>query len=116
MFRHLVKISSTIFSNAFAVFSKSDVFSFSVALGVYNNEKLEATIYPNPAKDNVNINFGKITQGEITMYNANGQLVLTKKLNDSFVTIPLQDLSQGMYMLQIKDNNGAVITRKISVQ
>lgn len=97
-------------------FSQSDVFSYSVALGVYNNEKLEATIYPNPAKDNVNINFGKITQGELTMYNANGQLVFTKKLNDSFVTIPLNDLSQGMYMLQIKDNNGAVITRKISVQ
>lgn len=97
-------------------FSQSNVYSYSVTVGINKNEKLEATIYPNPAKDNVNINFGKITQGEITMYNANGQLVLTKKLNDSFVTIPLQDLSQGMYMLQIKDNNGAVITRKISVQ
>ncbi|MEO6541667.1 MAG: M1 family aminopeptidase, partial [Ferruginibacter sp.] len=64
-------------------------------------------VYPNPVQDHLYISLRKMTGGPayINLYNAIGQLVLTKKVNlvngAEYVDLPTQYLSKGAYFLRI---------------
>jgi len=76
---------------------------------VYKDETFNASIFPNPVKDFVNVNF-ELTQGSevnMTIYNLNGQLV--KQISNNYlpsgeqqIQIDVNDLPFGNYILQIQ--------------
>ncbi len=72
------------------------------------NQQQALLVYPNPAKDKVTIN-GLKGGEKITMYNAQGQLVLTKTNTDYQLNIDLHLFRSGMYYIIVVDKNGEKI-------
>ena len=58
-------------------------------------------IYPNPAKDCVNVRFAEIGEATIRLYDMTGRLVYSHASNTQAVVIPTQGLSQGIYTLVV---------------
>ncbi len=70
-------------------------------------------VYPNPVKDVLAIEGENIEQ--VNVYNAMGQLVKTVTSNDNVVKVNVDDLQNGMYIVNVIDNNGTVTSSKVSV-
>jgi len=67
-------------------------------------ENLDLNIFPNPAKDILNVKLETFQDVEIRVYNALGQLLNTQELLQTNTAISLADYSNGMYYLQfVKD-------------
>ena len=70
----------------------------------------ETSIYPNPTSGNVNISFNDNARGKynINVFNAIGSLVYSENIdvNSSVIrTINLENMPNGIYMVQISNNN-----------
>lgn len=65
------------------------------------SEPLTFKIYPNPATQTLTIETTNTKPFQIKVFNAVGQIVLTKQLNSSSETIEVNNLSQGVYILEI---------------
>ena len=70
-------------------------------------------VYPNPVKDVLTVSGEDMKQ--VTVYNALGQLVKSVNCNDNTVQINVNDLQNGMYFVNVVNNNGEMTTRKVSV-
>lgn len=95
--------------------TKSAGFTANVSEAIKNNGSLKAVLYPNPAKD---IAYVSITnaKGNIAIFvtDINGrQIWKTGKIISGEVSIPVKNLSQGNYIVQVKDNTKTVILRLI---
>jgi hypothetical protein len=75
------------------------------------------TVYPNPASDNLNINFGSVKSNVVlSLYNIVGQEVYTHvEKNASTSVIPVANLNTGIYILRVQNEDGEVITRKVEI-
>ncbi len=62
-------------------------------------------IYPNPAKDKVNIVFKTAGQHQLFIYNMMGMLLLQQHLGDSNNLIDIHALESGLYILQVTEEN-----------
>ncbi|MBQ9508367.1 MAG: T9SS type A sorting domain-containing protein [Bacteroidales bacterium] len=78
-------------------------------LAVESVENSDLSIFPNPVKDVLTINYDKAIS-QIDVYDVNGKLVKTITTVDN--TINVSDLSEGVYMLNMQTEEGLVI-RKI---
>lgn len=70
-------------------------------------------IYPNPVKDVVTVKADNIKQ--IVIYNSLGQMMKSVDCNDNISDINVSDLENGIYFLNVVDNEGKISTNKISV-
>ncbi|SHG14147.1 RCC1 domain-containing protein [Chryseobacterium vrystaatense] len=69
-------------------------------------------VYPNPVQDHLTVSFDqKILL--VTVYNASGQLVLTKAINDTKGTVDVSALPSGVYLVKINAANDYVKTVKV---
>ena len=82
-------------------------------LAVGDNEMENIAIYPNPTNDGVV--YIKNTQGvkEVTIVNALGQQVNNFSNNASPVMTVRLGSDKGVYLLQIVQNNGSVLTKRV---
>lgn len=76
------------------------------------------TIYPNPANDEINIEIHSykektIQNADIEIFNIHGQLLKTFKWNGPKTTIDLSILSNGIYTMKIKTDNGIMVKKII---
>ena len=74
------------------------------------NEIIEKTteVYPNPAKDNLNIVSYAELINTVEVYNLSGQKVLSKKVNATTTRINTNSLSKGVYIVDIKSKVSSV--------
>lgn len=75
-------------------------------------------IFPNPAKDYLNINYDNISNREISvvMYNAIGQRVWQGTMNKE-IQIPVANMARGNYILQFSEANSKLNTvKKVALQ
>lgn len=70
-------------------------------------------VYPNPVKDILTVEGENIQQ--VNVYNTVGQLVKTINSNDNIVNVNVDDLQNGMYIVNVINNKGEVATSKVSV-
>lgn len=80
------------------------------------------TIYPNPASDRTNLDFYLDNNSTVTIeaYNVAGEKVYSLSVQDvnsgfNFTTMPLDNFSNGMYIIKLIKGNEVVDTRKLSV-
>ena len=86
--------------------------SINSTLGINNNksqEDLTILYYPNPAKDFLNV---IITEsGTFEVRTIEGELISNRVVNKGAVTIDISDLSKGMYLINVKTENGVVVKK-----
>ncbi len=70
-------------------------------------------VFPNPATDNINISLTDLTGEYAQLYNSLGQLMMTHTFNQSNTSIAVDDLSPGVYLLNVQTDKGLVNKRII---
>lgn len=70
------------------------------------------SIYPNPTEGLVYVK-GLTNKGTINVYNVVGQLVITKKVENTVEGLNLSNLAAGSYHVQVVANDAVVFTSKI---
>jgi WD40 repeat protein len=68
-------------------------------------------IYPNPAREFINIESKGISIEMLNLYDLNGQLLLNKQIAESKTQLVLTNLNPGIYILKIKTKSGTAIKR-----
>jgi hypothetical protein len=133
MFLLILDSLSTIDSVNFAVFSSNaikcngetiplNVVTRAVTInpgtvGINSKQRNPLYVYPNPASDLMYISFSKINvlNSEIKIYNATGNLMLTKITSEKNIQLPIRELSNGIYFLSIQNSEG-VFHKSFAVQ
>lgn len=77
----------------------------------FNTKNLKATIYPNPTTDNFTIEIENELKS-VEIYSLHGQKVLTSSTKN----INVSNLSKGIYLVQIEDENNNRSTQKLIVK
>ncbi|WP_343330818.1 T9SS type A sorting domain-containing protein [Polaribacter staleyi] len=77
---------------------------------IKNNLKVD--VFPNPSFDFVKVNSSKLI-GNIDCFDMVGNLISSQKYDDASVTFNVENLSNGIYFLQILAEDGAVSRHKI---
>ncbi|MCG8698710.1 MAG: T9SS type A sorting domain-containing protein [Bacteroidales bacterium] len=91
-------------------FTLKSVKSASSAMPVKSSD---VKIYPNPAYSTLTIELNKLQESNIVeIFNTNGQLMLSRKLNNNMEQINLETLKQGLYLVKIQ-NGSSIQTRTI---
>ena len=85
------------------------VFDLNTTMGIDENSLLDFSVYPSPTSGILNIE-SETTITQIEIYSQLGQLVLS---NTNQNTIDISSVSQGIYFINIKDENGTIGTQKI---
>ena len=79
----------------------------------------EFKLYPNPAKDfiDLSLSFNKPKSLEITLFDLRGKALSKKKITDRIydhrLSIPLNDLDEGVYLLSVRTERGEFVRRVI---
>lgn len=70
-------------------------------------QELSAQVYPNPARDYIDLSFGETPKNpiEIRIFSIVGSLVYHSKVNDQLTRISLNELESGMYVLYAKSGD-----------
>ena len=69
-------------------------------------------IYPNPANDEIRLEFNSPQSGEVKLYDTAGQLKKSQRLNQmSAVSLDLSTLSPGMYIVCLNDHKTKIIVK-----
>jgi hypothetical protein len=76
---------------------------------------LEASLYPNPATEFVNIETN-FEISNIKVVNYVGQVVLDQNVSETNFQINTSDYRSGMYFVQIENNEGVVITKRLTIK
>ncbi|PWT74426.1 MAG: hypothetical protein C5B59_11130 [Bacteroidetes bacterium] len=90
---------------------KDGAFKYSPVAAVRGSVSQGLRLFPNPASSFVNISFGNDVNGHmnIRMINQFGQLLMEKNItqaNNMTVSLQVGSFAQGIYMVQLKDDNG----------
>lgn len=72
-------------------------------------------LYPNPAKNYLNVQLASKDGGKLSILDMQGKLLEEFLLTSDFQQIDISDFSSGMYILKIQSTEG-VFTEKISIQ
>jgi hypothetical protein len=92
------------------------VITVSTNTAIETNNSYSVAVFPNPAKDQVNVRTENAQIETIMMYNIGGQLVKQlNNVNGNFSTLAVIELSQGVYMIQITTDKG-VENRKVVIE
>ncbi len=78
-----------------------------------NSDNTSVNIYPNPAKDLINIKSSDNIEN-IKIYNTIGQLVFDEMINDNSVQINTSEYKSGVYFIKIRTKDGP-INKKITI-
>ncbi len=87
--------------------------SIDVPTEVKTQKNSAVVVYPNPMVRELNINTGNEVYKSGIIYNVAGNLVKRFDINQRLLNIDVSDLGKGMYLLQLKGENGALKTIKL---
>jgi len=83
------------------------------AVGLINREQASVSIYPNPAKEKIQVN-GAFENAQVQLFTVDGRLVYKSAKETKQTNINVSRLENGVYILKINSQKG-VITRKVNV-
>lgn len=66
-------------------------------VGIEDMDNASIVLYPNPAKDQLNIQLQDNDELQLLIYNINGQLLKQQQITDHKATVDLQQIPEGMY-------------------
>lgn len=91
------------------------VIKANIATGLVSEVDERITIYPNPVKDNLTIDFGSLINCSVRITNVLGQTIYSSHINNQKEGINMTKFAtRGLFYLQIFDNqNKLIYTKKI---
>jgi hypothetical protein len=92
-------------------FFAMDDFTTFMSGSVHNAEQLIAKVYPNPATTTLYIDNSSNNITHAAVYDMTGKLISTHEVKDKVTSIPVADLAPGIYMLQLKGEEGRASMR-----
>lgn len=98
------------------VVDRDGKYSFTKIVWLKNNISPTISLYPNPAKTNVQVSLGNIAAGRysIVVYTTGGRAVVSRQYTlpaaNQQLSLPVSTLAPGVYLVKITADNGAVIT------
>lgn len=88
-----------------------------VNTNIINDDTKELNIYPNPASNEITIDFNGITSNrEIKISDMNGKNIASIQSSDSLIKISSANWKNGMYFIEVKNENGENFTKKIIIK
>ena len=84
-----------------------------LSVGVNELQASQVLLYPNPTKGNLNISLGKLCNDiSLRLFSLQGQVLLTQKWDyGTALTLALPPLANGLYLVEIKCNEGVVVKK-----
>jgi Leucine-rich repeat (LRR) protein len=84
-----------------------------VTLGTNTNFISNAiiSVYPNPAKNSVNIDLSGLDKATVEVSDINGRQLFTQKLNATSNTVNIENLAAGIYAFKISSNQGTTTSK-----
>ena len=73
----------------------------------------QVKVYPNPAKGIVMVEAEGMTS--VSIYNVLGQCMIKREVADNQTTVDLHNMSEGLYLLRVKTENG-IISKRITIE
>ena len=70
------------------------------------------SVYPNPVQDEISIET-EVSQGEVLIYNAEGKLVYSVKMQETQVLVDASKWSKGLYVVEVYSGEGTVRSKII---
>lgn len=83
------------------------------ALNTAENNLTSFNVYPNPFHEKLGIENPHLKFDEIKIIDANGKLVLSKKINSQKIELDLSSFSNGIYFIQFISDHRILKTEKI---
>lgn len=84
---------------------------FAIYVGLQENiEHSDLSVFPNPAVDILNIDFGKYFTGTIDLYDLSGKRIITRQFeNVDNIEIDIADVGKGVYICKVHDKKNAAV-------
>lgn len=70
-------------------------------------------IYPNPSAGQLYMEFLSDNPKTVTLYNANGQIIITDSFVSKTYNLDISGYAKGIYYLMLKDSNGSILKNEI---
>ncbi len=80
------------------------------------SQGLDCQLYPNPAKEHLNIQLEKAEKVQIVVFNPLGKIVKTQTNNSATIQVDLQNLTAGVYFLHLRNSKGLTTTKRFVKQ
>ena len=102
--------------------SEGSVFLIDDISLVYNNTGIEniiksnLSIYPNPAKDILRLDFAEKTKGHIRLQNLLGETLKIANIDATKMLMDVSEIAEGLYIINILEETGKSQSFKIYVQ
>jgi len=100
--------------NGDAIIDSVDI-QFNSFVGIETNEKVDFSVYPNPANNVLNIQISDYNTS-ITIFDIVGKNVATMKLENGKNILNIESLNSGVYFYSIKKNGQLIETKKLIVK
>lgn len=78
-------------------------------------QNVRVLVFPNPANTEVNISSHGLQAASVTLFSLTGQLVLKQELSTGNGVLPLENLPEGIYVLQVSENGQVKHRQKLVV-
>lgn len=117
---HMV-LGNIIYNTCYIYFDYNSAIITNTTLNIYegisgisqSEKELEANIYPNPATENITINFISTSKNtSVKFYDATGRLVKNiENVQSGENEIPLNELEKGLYLINVSDEQSSFTKR-----
>jgi hypothetical protein len=87
----------------------------SIHISLIAKNKIDFDFFPNPVKNFLNISSNNICK-EVLVFDLSGQEVARNQINGHNHVLNLMDLSEGLYLCNVRLDDNTVISRKIVIQ
>lgn len=103
------------YEDQFISYQTGPYFCDQVTLGVPEKEKKQITVFPNPSSQFIRIDLSEMISGDIEIINLAGQKVLYRTFEASSLKINTRKLAEGLYVLNIIDDDSIIHTEKLII-
>ncbi len=90
----------------------SDVIVVDDCSGIAENSSSDMLLYPNPTATILSLQWNRLTNGVVSVFDSNGKLVLSQKTNGTHSFLNVSHIPSGIYLLQWMDASGHIASSR----
>ena len=73
-------------------------------------------VFPNPVKETLTVEMLEVDDWEISLFDNAGKLIIQTNINSNQFNYDVSDISSGVYILKIKNQQQQTISKKVIIQ